>query len=190
MNITNILLCGCGGQGLVLTTKILSEAAFEDGYDLKTSDVIGLSQRGGMVWGSVRFGEKVHSALIPEGEVDVLLALEQLEALRWSYNLKPNATVLLNKLSIFPNRVLIEKEEYPKNITELLADKKLQVILISAQELADSLGNSKVMNLVMLGRLSTILPLSIDAWERSIEKNVPSKTIELNKKAFYLGREA
>lgn len=188
MDITNILICGVGGQGLVLTTKILAETAFEDGYDIKTSDVIGLSQRGGMVWGSVRFGQKVHSALIPEGEVDILVALEQLEALRWSYNLKSKGIIVMNEQSIFPNRVLIEKEEYPEGIKESLINKGFKVEALEAEKLATALGNSKVLNLILLGKLSTFLPLKLESWEKVIRNNVPVKTIDLNIEAFHLGR--
>ncbi|ERI95197.1 putative indolepyruvate ferredoxin oxidoreductase, beta subunit [Clostridiales bacterium oral taxon 876 str. F0540] len=184
----NILICGVGGQGLVLTTKILAEAAFEEGYDLKTSDVIGLSQRGGMVWGSIRFGKRVHSALIPEGEADILLAMEELEGLRWSSSLKKGGKIILNEHRTFPNRVLIEKEEYPEYIKETLADKGFDIFSINANKVAKELNNIKVVNLVLLGKVSALLPFSIDTWNKVIEKNVPAKTVELNKKAFMLGR--
>lgn len=189
LNITNILISGVGGQGLVLTTKILAETAFEEGFDLKTSDVIGLSQRGGMIWGGVRFGEKVHSALIPEGEVQILVAMEQLEALRWCKSLKKGSTIILNNQNIYPNRVLIEKEDYPENIKDTLEEKGFDVLSIDAEAAAKNLKNMKVINLVLLGKLSTLLPFQIKIWESIIEKNVPPKTIELNKKAFHLGRE-
>ena len=120
MKVTNIMISGVGGQGLVVATQILSEAAFSEGYDIKTSDVIGLSQRGGMVWGSVRFGQKVYSATIPDGECDILIAMEALEGLRWAKMLKPGGQLILAVEKVYPNRVLIEKEEYPEEILEKL----------------------------------------------------------------------
>ena len=125
MGVTNIYMAGVGGQGLVLTTEIVVEVAFLEGYEVKSNDVIGLSQRGGKVWGSVRFGEKVHSALIPEGQGDLLLAMEELEGLRLSYALKKGAKIIFNEEIIFPNRVLIEKDEYPENIREKLVRKRI-----------------------------------------------------------------
>ncbi|WP_243428091.1 indolepyruvate oxidoreductase subunit beta [Clostridium rhizosphaerae] len=188
MDTTNILICGVGGQGLVLTTKILAEAAFEEDYDLKTSDVIGLSQRGGMVWGSVRFGKKIYSALIPDGEADILLAMEELEGLRWSSSLKTGGKVILNEHKTFPNRILIEKEEYPESINETLVNKGFEIFSVNANKAAKGLNNIKVVNLVLLGKLSTFLSLSLSTWEKVIEKNVPPSTVDLNKKAFMLGR--
>jgi len=188
LKINNILIAGVGGQGLVLTTKLLAEAAFAEGYDLKTNDIIGLSQRGGMVWGSVRFGSKVHSAQIPQGEVDILLAMEQLEALRWSYMLRENARIIFNSQCIYPNKVLIEKDEYPQNIKESLEAKGFEVASIDAKSAAKGIGNLKVMNLILLGKLSLYLPFRHETWLNIIEKNVTPSMLELNQKAFILGK--
>lgn len=111
----SVLLSGVGGQGLVLATRITAQVAFRSGFDVKTSDVIGLAQRGGMVWGSVRFGDKVHSPLVPKGQGDFLLATERLEGLRWIELLKPQSVIIMAKEAIFPNRVLLGKEEYPQD---------------------------------------------------------------------------
>lgn len=187
MSVTNILISGVGGQGLVLATKLLAESAFLEGYDVKTSDVIGLSQRGGKVFGSVRFGEMVHSPLIPTGQVDILLAMEKLEGLRWIKELKSDAQVILNEYSILPNRALIEKDEYPENIDNIFKSTPLQIFTINALQASKALGTVKVMNVVLLGKLSTMLPFKKETWQAVIEKNVPPKTLELNKKAFEAG---
>ncbi|WP_040214403.1 indolepyruvate oxidoreductase subunit beta [Clostridium polynesiense] len=184
MSITNILISGVGGQGLVLATGVIAEAAFKEGYDIKTSDVIGLSQRGGMVWGSVRFGEKVYSASIPKGEADVLLAMEQLEGLRWCHMLSPKGKVILSEDIVFPNRVLLEKEEYPEDISKIIKEKGLEVIYVQAKERAKALGNIKVSNIYLLGTLSNYLPFSVETWIEVIKGFVPPKTLDLNIKAF------
>lgn len=188
MECTNILICGVGGQGLVVTTNILSEVAFLEGYDIKTSDVIGLSQRGGLVFGSIRFGEKVHSALIPQGEVDILLALEKLEGLRWVHNLKKDGIVILNNNTIYPNRVLIEKEEYPEDIESKLKDKPLKLLEVDGVGIGKELGNLKVENTVLLGALSNFLPFSLETWHEVLSKTFSSKLLPINKDAFNLGR--
>lgn len=187
VSITNVLIAGVGGQGLVIATKILAEAAFYEGYDIKTSDVIGLSQRGGMVWGSVRFGSKIYSALIPEGEADILLAMEGLEALRWSKMLKNGANIIFNREKIYPNRVLIEKDNYPQDIESLLLKQGFNMLVVEAQTAAKEIGNIKVSNLILLGKLSTLLPFSNKAWLQAISDNVPRSTIDLNIKAFQAG---
>lgn len=189
MRITNILITGVGGQGLVLATRIISKAAFLEGYDIKTSDVIGLAQRGGLVWGCVRFGDEVSSPLIPNGEGDVLLAMEELEALRWTHLLRDGAKIILNKEQIYPNRVLIEKEEYPENIEETLRSKGFEVFCADANSAAKQSGSIKTSNTFLLGCLSKHLPFNGQTWNKVISENVPVKTIEQNLKAFRMGRE-
>jgi len=184
--ITNILIAGVGGQGLVLSTKILGAAAFKEGYDIKTSDVIGLSQRGGKIWGSVRFGNEVLSPLIPVGQCDLMLGMEKLEALRWLHYMKKDATLVLNETMIFPNRVLTEKEEYPEEIEESIKS-KCKLISVDGLALSKQAGNEKTINTVLLGVLSRYLPFSQETWVDVITENVPKKTIEMNLKAFELG---
>lgn len=190
MGVTNIYMAGVGGQGLVLTTEIAVEVAFLEGYDVKSNDVIGLSQRGGKVWGSIRFGEKVHSASIPEGQGDLLLAMEELEGLRLSPALKKGAKIIFNEEIIFPNRVLIEKDEYPENISENLVESGYEVISLNAKEIARNLGNIKTANIVLLGKLSKHLPFKEETWLKVIENKVPAKTVEVNFSAFKAGRQA
>lgn len=189
MKTTSILISGVGGQGLVLATGIISEVAFRESLDVKTSDVIGLSQRGGKVWGNVRFGEKVYSPTIPEGEVDILLGLEQLEALRWAYMLAPKGKVILSEDIIYPNRVLLEKEEYPESVLDILKEKGPDIIYVKAKERAKALGNIKVSNVYLLGTLSTLLPFKRESWLQVIKDFVPPKALDLNIKAFLEARE-
>lgn len=189
MNITNILISGVGGQGLVMATNIISKTAFYEGYDIKTSDVIGLSQRGGLVWGCVRFGSNVPSPLIPQKQGDILLAMEQLEALRWIHLMKGNAKVIINDERIYPNRVLLEKDEYPDGIPESLEKRGFEVYTIDANNIAKNLGNNKVSNSVLLGYLSNFLPFSKDTWIRVISENVPKNTIDINLDAFMKGKQ-
>lgn len=186
MNTTNILITGVGGQGLVLATKIIANVAFKHGFDVTTSDVIGLSQRGGKVWGSIRFGDEVLSSLIPEGKCDIIVALEKLEALRWAHMLKPCAQLIINEEVIYPNRVLIEKEEYPKDV-EALIEAKHKLYRIDAKALAKIAGNAKAFNIVLLGALSKLLPFKKEDWLVVITDNVPRGTEEINIKAFEAG---
>lgn len=191
--VKNIMLGGVGGQGLVMTTAIISEAAFLAGFDVKTNDVIGLSQRGGKVWGSVRYGEEVFSPNIAPGHADVLLALEALEGLRWSVFVKAGGVVILNTAKIPPVPVITEKTAYPENIEELIArdgQRAVDVRAVNALEEARKLGNLKVVNMVTIGMLSAVLEdIPLDCWRQAIEAHVPEKTLALNLKAFDLGRE-
>lgn len=189
MGITNIFISGVGGQGLVLATGILSEVIFKEGLDIKTSDVIGLSQRGGMIWGSVRFGESVPSSMIPVGEAHILLAMEKLEALRWCHLVAPGGKAIINEEAIFPNRVLIEKEEYPLDINERILSRNLELISVNAKEKARALGNIKVSNIYLLGVLSRYLPFDENTWLEVIKNYVPKKTLDINLTAFKEGRE-
>lgn len=189
LNINNILITGVGGQGLVLATKIISTVAFYEGYDIKTSDVIGLAQRGGLIWSCIRFGENVPSPLIPNGQGNILLAMEKLEALRWTHLLKDGSKIIINDEEIYPNRVLIEKDEYPLNIDSTLSEKGFDVKLVNAKGISKNLGNAKVSNTILLGVLSNHIPFSYDSWVKVITDSVPANTIEINIKAFDKGRE-
>jgi len=184
---TNILIAGVGGQGLVLTTRIIGSVASRAGFDVKTSDVIGLAQRGGMVWGSVRFGEAVHSPLIPKGTGDFLLGLEELEGLRWAGLMKPASTVVMSRTIIFPNRVLIEKEQYPEDIPAALTSLGLRVACVDAGSVAEKLGNLRLANTVLLGALSVYLPFPEGLWLDVLRASVPAHTVELNQAAFREG---
>ncbi|MEI6089829.1 MAG: indolepyruvate oxidoreductase subunit beta [bacterium] len=181
--INNIIIAGVGGQGLVLMTKILSQAAFNEGYDVKTNDVIGLSQRGGMVWGSVRFGEKIHSPNIRAGEGDIVLALESLEALRWAHILKPKGKIIYNNTIMYPTIIQQGKAEYPvEDIANL--KNEYDVLELDAVALATEVGNKQMANVVMLGVLSNFLPFKQDSWESAMKLNLKPQLFEMNIEAF------
>jgi len=184
----NIVIVGVGGQGILLTSDILAEVAFEEGYDVKKSEIHGMAQRGGSVISEVRFGEKVYSPLIKKGEADILLALEKLEALRFSIYLKKEGIAIVNNLEIPPLGVNLGKEKYPRDILSRIEHKISRVIRVEAITMAKKAGSPKTMNVVMLGVLSFFLPFSIPSWEKVIKKRVPSYSTEFNIRAFELGR--
>lgn len=186
--VTNILIMGVGGQGLVLATNITAQVAANAGNQVKTNDVIGLSQRGGMVWGSIRYGQEVHSVNVPIGQGDVLLGMEPLEALRGSRLLKEGATIILNTKKVYPSPVFLEQAEYPdQEIADL--EKKFKVIYVDADKEAKESGNVKTANIVQLGILAGVLDIDHDIWLDTIVSSVPEKAIEANRKAFQRGLE-
>lgn len=185
---TNILLCGVGGQGTLLASNLLAECAMEAGNDVKKSEIHGMAQRGGSVVSHVRFGEKIDSPVIRKGECDILLAFEQLEALRWSEFLRPNGLVICNAQNILPMSVSAGNAVYPKNILEKLGSLSIETISVDAIGKAKELGNQKCLNVVLLGVLARKLSnIDKDIWPKMIEKRVPAKFLELNKKAFESG---
>ena len=185
----NIMIVGVGGQGTLLTSRIIGKTALSAGYDVKISEVHGMAQRGGSVVTYVRYGEKVNVPTVEEGGVDVLLAFEKLEALRYAHYLKKEGILIVNNREIAPMTVVIGAAEYPENIL-----KKLQaehtVYAINGEELALSLGNAKVLNSVVLGLAAKYMEFPKDAWLNELQKTVPPKTIELNTKAFLLGYDS
>ncbi|NLM06888.1 MAG: indolepyruvate oxidoreductase subunit beta [Tissierellia bacterium] len=183
----NILIMGVGGQGLVLATEIVANAAMLAGLQVKTNDVIGLSQRGGMVWGSIRYGEVVHSANVPIGKGDVLLGMEPLEALRGSRLLKEGATIILNTEEVYPSPVIQEQAQYPREEIAALKD-KFKVIEVNAKEEAKAAGNIKTANTVQLGILAAVLDdIKKETFLEAVVSFVPEKAVEANKKAFERG---
>lgn len=188
MPVTSILFSGVGGQGIILASKVLVRCAFECGYMVKESEMHGMAQRGGSVTGHVRFGKDVYSPLIPKGEADCLVAMEELEGLRNADYLKPGGRVILNKRKILPSFVKTGVE-YPENIKSCLDSLGFRVKEIDAVEMAKQLGNIRVENLVLLGTLSGYLPMPLSAWRGAIKESVPKSTIELNLAAFKLGRD-
>ncbi len=191
---TNIMLAGVGGQGLVLMTTIICQAALMDDYDLKSNDVVGLSQRGGMVWGNIRIGKKIFSPNIRQKEGDVILGMEPLEAYRWSSILKDSGTIILNSKRFYPVPVQQESAKYPEEeITNLKS--LFNTIEINAFEEAIKLGKKQVSNVILIGILAKHLkktgqtPIKVETWKESITVNVPKKAIGINMKAFELGYE-
>jgi indolepyruvate ferredoxin oxidoreductase beta subunit len=182
----NIILAGVGGQGLVLTTDMICEAAFQAGYDVKSNDVVGLSQRGGKVWGSVRIGDKVHSPNVAKGEADVLMALEPLEGLRWQDYLKDDGIVLVNTSEVYPVYAIAEQAPYPHNFMELFRE-GLKVEAHDLMQVGLEIGTPKIVNVIMLGMLAKHLDISMDIWKKVIEQKVPEKFLEMNLIGFQRG---
>jgi indolepyruvate ferredoxin oxidoreductase beta subunit len=185
---TNILIVGVGGQGVLLASEILSEVAKESGLDAKKSEVHGMSQRGGVVTSHVRFGEKVFSPLIPEGEADAVLAMEIAEGLRWANEVAENGTIIANQQKIIPTIVSTGKFSYPEKPEEKIREIIPGAKILNALDTAKNLGNPKLVNTVMLGVLSQTLDLPEDKWLKVIERMAPKGTGEINKKAFLEGR--
>jgi len=173
----------------LLTSEILAKVALKEGYDVKKSEVHGMAQRGGSVSSEVRFGGKIYSPLIKKGKVDFLVALEKLEALRFIDYLGKEGMLILNDLEIPPLMVSIGKEKYPEDILFHLKKRTSRIIKIKAAKVAETAGNPKTFNLVLLGKLSTFLSFKSSTWEKVICQEVPPHTIEVNLKAFELGRK-
>ncbi len=182
----NIMIVGVGGQGTLLTSRIIGKTALNFGYDVKMSEVHGMAQRGGSVVTFVRFGQQVSEPVVEEGEVDVLIAFERLEALRYAHFLKKDGVLIVNDCRIDPMTVVIGASKYPENIIEEL-QKEHELHSIDAGKIAAELGNSKVLNSVVLGVAAKYVGFSEEQWLSVIEKTVPAKTIEINQKAFLAG---
>ena len=186
-DVKNILLVGVGGQGTILASKILTSGLMEAGYDVKMSEIHGMSQRGGSVSTQVRYGDEVLSPIVGLGSADVIVAFEKMEALRWLPYLKKGGHIVVNDFVINPSPVNQGLAEYPEGIIEDL-ESKADVISMKAAELATELGNPKAMNVVLLGALVKAMGGLDDVdWMKQIEENVKPKFVELNKKAFEAG---
>ena len=190
MQTKNVMIVGVGGQGSLLASKLLGRLLLEKGYDIKVSEVHGMSQRGGSVVTYVRFGSKVYSPVIDKGQADYIVSFELLEAARWTEYLKPGGKIIVNTQQIAPMPVIIGAAEYPQDLLEQMNAKGLDVDAIDELSLAEQAGSSKAVNIVLMGRLSTYFDIPQEEWMDAIEKSVPAKFLELNKNAFALGREA
>jgi len=185
----NILLCGVGGQGAILTSKILTEGLIRAGYDVKMSEVHGMAQRGGSVSTQVRYGDKVFSPLFGKGQADVCVAFERMEAVRYADYLKPGGVCLVNDYRLTPMSVAVGSAVYPENAVEAMAE-AYETITIQAAGIAMELGNARVMNVVLLGAL--VRALGIETlpgadWEGIIHELVPEKLLDVNLAAFRAG---
>lgn len=189
MAVVNVLMAGVGGQGIILASEVLSKAAAAAGLDVKKSDVHGMAQRGGSVTSHVRFGEKVYSPLIPDGEADILMASEALEGLRMLPFLKAGGRVAVNTQRIFPPTVARGEQPYPEGIVETIRQKDPKAIAIDCLSIAKEAGNAKTATVVLLGALSTIIDFPEQAWLDLLVAEVPKKAVDVNLKAFKLGRE-
>ena len=188
-NTKNIMIVGVGGQGTLLTSRILGGITLEAGYDVKLSEVHGMAQRGGSVVTFVRYGEKVAEPIVEEGQADVLIAFEMLEALRYAHFVKEDGVIVVNEQRIDPITVVTGAASYPENIIENL-EKDYKLYKVDAMAEALKLGNSRVFNLIVLGVAAKHMDFSVETWLQVIEKTVPPKTVEMNKKAFMLGYES
>jgi indolepyruvate ferredoxin oxidoreductase beta subunit len=186
---TNVLIAGVGGQGVILASDIMCKVFMEAGYDVKKSEIHGMAMRGGIVTSHFRFGKKVYSPLIKEGEVDILFAFEQLEGLRWLNHLKPNGKVIMNDHKVNPPIVNLGDMEYPKGIPEKIRSKFKDFYLVKGTEIALQIGDVRAANVVLLGAISKFFEVKEDLWLKSILEYLPPKVHELNKKAFFAGRD-
>lgn len=187
-SITNILLVGVGGQGILLASEILAEAFMIAGFDVKKSEIHGMSQRGGSVVSHVRFGKKVFSPVVPEGEGDILFGFELLETCRYLNLLRSGAKVVANDFRIQPPSVLLGQERYPDNLQGAIASRFPDFQLVDGLKIATELGNPRVANTVLLGAVSKYLQLDDSIWQKALQKMVPAKALEVNLKAFVSGR--
>lgn len=188
MNAVNIMIVGVGGQGTLLTSRVLGKIALTGGYDVKLSEVHGMAQRGGSVVTFVRYGENVAEPIVEEGQADILIAFERLEALRYAHFLKPGGTIIVNDTRIDPMPVVIGAAEYPEGILETLR-KSYRVLSIDASAEAMKLGNIRVFNTIILGVAAQHMKFSKEEWLQVITETVPPKTIAINQTAFLTGFE-
>ncbi|MGN0267820.1 MAG: indolepyruvate oxidoreductase subunit beta [Lachnospiraceae bacterium] len=184
----NIMIVGVGGQGSLLASKLLGHLLLTQGYDVKVSEVHGMSQRGGSVVTYVRFGEKVYSPIIDKGEADFIVSFEKLEAARWVEYLKEGGRIVVNTQQIDPMPVITGNAQYPENLIEKMEALGIQVDAMDCLSLAEQAGSAKAVNIVLMGRLSRYFDIPEQTWKQAIRDCVPEKFVELNLKAFELGR--
>lgn len=186
MQTQNIMIVGVGGQGTLLTSRVLGAIAVKGGFDVKLSEVHGMAQRGGSVVTYVRYGESVAEPIVEEGQADILIAFERLEALRYAHFLKPNGNIIVNDTRIDPMPVVTGDARYPENIIETLREKH-SVLAIDACAEAAKLGNPRVFNTIILGVAAQRMRFTPEQWLEVIANTVPPKTIDINRKAFLAG---
>lgn len=187
MRNTSIMIVGVGGQGTLLTSRILGDVALSSGLDVKVSEVHGMSQRGGSVVTYVKMGPKVYSPVIEKNEADILLCFEKLEALRWIDYAKKDASVIINSQRIDPMPVIIGRAKYPENIIEKISSDYPNAVSVPALDIAKSCGNIKAVNVVMIGVMAKRTDIDRDIWLKAIEKTVKPQFVEMNIKAFLAG---
>lgn len=187
MRNVSIMIAGVGGQGTLLTSRVIGAAAIKAGYDVKMSEVHGMSQRGGSVITYVRIGSEVQSPVIEKGEADILLCFEKLEALRWFDYAKKDGAIIINDQKIDPMPVIIGKVKYPENIIQSITSRFSNICAIDAFETAKKLGNIKVLNIVMVGLMAKSTDIPEEIWHGAIRETVKEKFVDLNLKAFNEG---
>ncbi len=189
-NNLNILLVGVGGQGTILASKILAEVAQMEGYDVKMTEIHGMAQRGGSVVTQVRMGQKVYSPLIEPGQADYIIAFEQLEALRYLHFLTEEGTAVVNSQKINPMSVITGAAQYPGDVLEKVQSSAKNVVVLDALSIARDLGNTRAVNVVLLGALAKGMKIAKQQWLTALEKTVPARFLDLNLKAFEAGYQA
>ena len=191
MNTKNIMIVGVGGQGTLLASKLLGAVLLKENYDVKVSEVHGMSQRGGSVVTYVRYGEKVYSPIIDKGEADIIISFELLEAARWLEYLKPGGQIIVNTQRMEPMPVIIGAADYPENIEEKLMQAGAKVDAKDFLKIANEAGSSKAVNIALMGKMSNYfaeIPESV--WIDTMKEIVPAKFLELNLRAFELGKNS
>ncbi len=191
MKKTDLLVTGVGGQGIILASDVVGGAAIAAGYDVKKTDTLGMAQRGGSVISHVRIAHQVHSPLIKEGEVDILVSFEKLEAARWSFHLRPGGITIVNNQALPPLSVSLGKERYPSDeeIKDILRQRTNRIYFVDGTSRARELGNARVLNMFMLGCLSRFVPLKVHIWKDSLRQHIPSHIQKINISAFDQGRK-
>jgi len=185
--VNNILLAGVGGQGILLASEVLSEVILMAGLDVKKNEIHGMSQRGGSVVSHVRYGDKVYSSIIPEGEVDILFSFETLETCRYLPLMRSNGQVIINNWKIAPPSVALGKQAYPENLVETVREQFPNTKVVDGLDLALEAGNPKTVNTVLLGALSNMLDFDKELWLKALKKMIPERLLDINLKAFELG---
>jgi len=187
----DLLITGVGGQGVILASDIIGEVALAAGYDVKKTDTLGMAQRGGSVLSHVRIARRVWSPLIKEGEVDIMLAFEKLEAARWSHYLRPGAAAILNNHALPPLSVNLGNEQYPadEEITTILRRRSERIYFVNGTSRVRELGNIKTLNMFMLGCVSRFLPLKVSLWSDALAQHIPPAIRQINIAAFGQGRK-
>jgi len=191
VNKADVLIAGVGGQGIILCSDILGDAAIACGYDVKKTDTLGMAQRGGGVVSHIRIADKVWSPLIREGDVDLLLAFEKLEAVSWSHYLGPKSKAIVNNYSVPPLSVSLGGDKYPSNeeVSAIIKRRTSGIAFVEGTARSKELGDVRVVGLFMLGCASVFLPVKDGVWENVIVRRVPEKFRNLNLKAFEAGRK-
>ena len=187
MNTKSVMIVGVGGQGSLLASKLLGNLLINEGYDVKVSEVHGMSQRGGSVVTYVRFGKKVFSPIVTESEADIIISFEKLEAARYAKFLKKDGVIIVNTQEIDPMPVIIGAAEYPHGILAELQNKGVNIEALDALSLAEEAGSSKAVNIVLMGKAAKYFDIPFERWIAAIEGTLAPKFVEMNKKAFLLG---
>ena len=190
MSFKSVMIVGVGGQGSLLASRILGNVLLSEGFEVKVSEVHGMSQRGGSVVTYVKYGDKVYSPVIEKGEADLIISFEQLEGARYVPYLKKNGQIVVSTQTIEPMPVITGKAKYPENIIDKLKNEGIDVTAVDALGLAEQAGSSKASNVVLMGVVSTKLGFTKEVWIKALEECVPAKFLEMNKKAFDLGVSA